>query len=125
MKLKVMDLLQGHNALTQFCQIKHPPHSIAYRAGRAMSKLESLAKEIEIKRVALIKQYGKPSEDGKTITVPDESMKEFESKVQELMDSEVEVDVHTIDIQQLHNPIEPSILGPLLGWFIVDSEGSM
>ena len=120
-KMTAVALLESFHALQQLGQKKLPPHPLAYRVGKAISAVGSIAKGIEKKRQALVREYGILTEDKKNIEVPADKMKDFEAAVQALMDSEVEVVVNTVEIEMFHEAIEPAILAPLLSWFIVES----
>lgn len=121
-KMTAVALLESFHALQQLGQKKLPPHPVAYRVGKAIATVSVLAKGIEKKRQALIKEYGVLTEDKKNIEVPAEKMKDFEAAVQALMESEVEVNVHTVEIEMFHEAIEAAILAPLLSWFIVEGQ---
>lgn len=120
-KMKAVVLIESFHALNSLGQKKLPPHPVAYRVGKAIAKVSSVAKQIEMDRKAIVKEFGVLTEDKKNIEVPAEKMPAFEAKVQALMDSEVEVECHTIEINDLADNIEPAILSPLIDWFIVES----
>jgi len=113
--------IESYHALKQLGAKKLPAFPVAYRVGKAIQKLESIMKDIERKRQALIKEYGTLSEDKSKIEVSQERMEEFTAKTEELQDSEVEVDLNSVDIQMFIEPIEATIISPLLGWFIVEA----
>lgn len=124
-KMSAIKLIEGFHALQQLGQKKLPPFPVAYRVGEAIQKLESTVKDIERKRRALVKEYGVLSEDKIKIEVQADRMEEFTVKTEALQISEVEVDVPKISIMLFIEPIEPAILSPLLGWFIVEVEDAV
>lgn len=118
--MKLDTLIKGWPALQDLGNKPLKPYPTAYRVAKALTMVKAVLDDSEKARVALIRKYGAPSEDGKQVSVTLENQAAYAAEEEALRNSEVSVDLHPIAFADLGDaPIEGAVLRPLLGWFIV------
>jgi hypothetical protein len=109
MKLKIEQVVESFQVLGRLGQEKMPV-KLAYEIQRNARLMEPDFKAREEKRVELIKtKYGVTGENGDIMVLPDR-MEAFVKDMMDLDSVEVELDLHTIDLDNLNINITPNDL---------------
>lgn len=77
------------------------PIKINFYLQKNKAALTSLAQDIETARLNILRQYGSPSEDGDQYIIPKENIEEAQQELNDLLALEQEVNIYTIDINNL------------------------
>lgn len=77
------------------------PIKINFYLQKNKATLTSLAQDIETARLNILRQYGSPSEDGDQYIIPKENIEEAQQELNDLLALEQEVNIYTIDINNL------------------------
>jgi len=120
MKLKLVEAVQGFNAL-QRIGIEKMPIKLAYTIQRNMRLLEADVRAYEEKRVDLIKtKYGVKDEED-NFKVPPKRFDAFQKQLNQLGQVEIEVAIQTIPMEDVTFNISPNDL-IFLEWLFVDGD---
>lgn len=93
---------------------------IAYKISKIMDEAKIAVKLVEAKRIDLAKEFGTLNEERtQYIFSSDEANKEFSSRLEELLNEEVDMDITPIDIADVKDDIviEPGNI-EYIAWFI-------
>ena len=77
------------------------PIKINFYLQKNKAALTSLAQDIETARLNILRQYGSPSEDGDQYIIPKENIEEAQQELNYLLALEQEINIYTIDINNL------------------------
>jgi hypothetical protein len=99
MKLKLSEIVIGIHALQRIGNEKLPIQ-IAYNLQRNMRLMQPEAQQYDDKRVELIKTKYGVEKDGNW-TVPPDNLTEFQAEMNDLGSVEVDIDVHTINLDEV------------------------
>ena|SRR3990167_284432 len=110
MKTKLGVIVSDLENLKELQAIKMPV-KISYRLKRLVYKLQPILKSYDEKRNELVKEFGEEDEEKKIWNVKKESLPEFYAKLQELLDTDEEIDFEKIKIGELGGiEIAPKLL---------------
>lgn len=95
------------------------PVSASYKIAKNMSKLEKEVIIIAGEEQKLLNRYATKDDQGKPIMVSDgqfkcKDVKEFNAKMEELLNIETDVDIMIIPINQMNCNIKPNILNKIM-----------
>lgn len=122
--VKIADLLNSTDVLQKLAQ-KDFKAKLAWSIARLLRTAEEEIKNFNETRMNLITKYGEKDDNGELITdvngnckiVPD-SIVNFSNELEDLLQTEVEINANKIDIEQLENldftPSEISVLEPFI-----------
>lgn len=106
-KVKISDLLNSTDALQKLAGTELKA-KLAWQVGRILKAADTEIQSFNDTRMNLIKKYGEKDESGELITdekgnckIPNEVLNEFSNELNELVDSEVEINVNPIAIDNL------------------------
>lgn len=111
MKMKLAEVRVAHANLMAL-SYKKLPHKLAYAVAKNLMKLESELKLIEERRMEMITTYAVKDEEGNPV-IKDakydlgDNKEAFNKEFMEFMETETEVDIHTIscaELDALENP---------------------
>ncbi len=112
-KIKLQDIISHEASLVKLLEIKLPVKA-SYRIKRLIDKLQPELKTFVEKRMELFKEYGVHDEEKDTYSVENISKsarEEFDSKIIELLELEVNIDFEKLKIDELGDvKIEPKLL---------------
>ena len=118
MKITLENAVLGFMAL-QRVGVEKFPIKLAYTLQRNMRILQPDTKQYEDQRMELVKtKYGKENEEGGW-EIPPEKRKAFEKQIETLGSVELELDLHTIDLDTVNINISPNDLYALEWMFVV------
>lgn len=101
------------------------PVKVWYALSKNASKLTSADKVSESARIKLVEKYGDKAEGSDVVTVSEAKMPDFQKEYIDLMNIEVDVEFHSIDVKYLEQEIKSmnGVPGILLFFnYIVDGE---
>ncbi len=108
-------------ALQSLATKKLPPYPTAYRVGKALAAMQSEERHLQLMHANLVKKYGELDESKQNWKVKPENTDEFNAEFNPILESEVELEIPTIDVTDLgKEPIEPVVISSLIDWFIYD-----
>lgn len=122
--VKIADLLNSTDVLQKLAQ-KDFKAKLAWSIARLLRTAEEEIKNFNETRMNLITKYGEKDDNGELITdvngnckiVPDR-IANFSNELEDLLQTEVEINANKIDIEQLENldftPSEISVLEPFI-----------
>lgn len=101
---------------------------LAWSISRLLKAAETEIQSFNDTRINLIKQYGEKDENGELITdengnckIPEESLKEFSAQLNELVNTEVEINANKLSIDDLENlDFTPAEMAQLEPFFDLD-----
>ena len=123
-KVKIAELLNSTDTLQKLSQ-KDFKAKLAWSVARLLKNAEKEIQEFNDTRMELIKKYGEKDDQGELITdekgnckiLPD-SISEFTNELNELIETEIELNANKIDIDLLENidftPAEMALLEPFI-----------
>lgn len=123
-KIKVSELLNGSEALQKLAGTELKAR-LAWQVGRLLKAADVEIQGFNETRMNLIKKYGEKDENGELITdekdnckINPESMSDFTNELNELIESEIEINANKIKIDDLDNqeftPAEMAQLEPFV-----------
>lgn len=97
--MKNKEIIEHINALGEFTKEKLPV-KLSFAIVKNFNKLQMAYKDYDESRKALIEEYSEKNEKGETIPdkISDDNIEKWNKEIAELLDIEVEVDIHTVDI---------------------------
>lgn len=122
--VKIADLLNSTDVLQKLAQ-KDFKAKLAWSIARLLRTAEEEIKNFNETRMNLITKYGEKDDNGELITddngnckIVPESIVNFSNELEDLLQTEVEINANKIDIEQLENldftPSEISVLEPFI-----------
>ena len=108
-KIKIQDLLNSTEALQKLAQtsLKARP---AFYVSKMLKAADKEIQEFNETRMNLIKKYGEKDENGELITdenqnckIPDAEIATFSEELNELVNTEVEINANKLKIEDLEN----------------------
>lgn len=122
--VKISDLLNSTETLQKLAQ-KDFKAKLAWSIARLLKSAEAEIQSFNDTRMNLIRKYGQKDENGELITdengnckIEQESINEFTNELNELVNTEVEINANKIDINLLENidftPSDMAILEPFV-----------
>ena len=122
MKITLEQAVIGFNALQRIGGEKFPI-KLAYTLQRNMRLLQPDVKEYEEKRIELVKtKYG--IKEGENWQVTPDKVEAFSKEIESLTSIEIELDLHTIELDGVSMDIAPNDLYAL-DWMFVDKNMSL
>lgn len=123
-KVKILDLVNSTETLQKLSQ-KDFKAKLAWSIARLLKAAEKEIQEFNDTRMNLIKKYGEKDENGELVTddkgnckIDNSVLNEFSNELNDLMNTEVEINANKIDIELLENleftPSEMAILEPFV-----------
>ena len=123
-KVKLSELLDSTETLKKLSQ-KDFKAKLAWSISRLLKAAEQEIQEFNDTRMNLINKYGEKGDDGQLVTddkgncrIVPESIQEFSNELNELINTEVEINANPIDIELLEDleftPAEMSQLEPFI-----------
>ncbi len=82
------------------------PIKLSYKLGKILRQVDNEVQEIENSRIELVKKYGTPDDETKTIKVLDKDQEKFMEEYGDLLNVEVELDIIPIHIDELPDDIK-------------------
>ena len=98
MNLKLGDVRNSLDSLKKLLGTDLPV-KVSYKLSKIVKKVNSEIKELEDKRIELIKQYGELKDE--KIEVKPENLVLFMSELQTLLDLEIDLDIQPIKLDEL------------------------
>ena len=122
--VKISDLLNSTETLQKLAQ-KDFKAKLAWSIARLLKSAEAEIQSFNDTRMNLIRKYGQKDENGELITdengnckIEQESINEFTNELNELVNTEVEINANKIDINLLEDidftPSDMAILEPFV-----------
>lgn len=122
--VRIADLLNSTDVLQKLAQ-KDFKAKLAWSIARLLRTAEEEIKNFNETRMNLITKYGEKDDNGELITdengnckIVPESIVNFSNELEDLLQTEVEINANKIDIEQLENldftPSEISVLEPFI-----------
>jgi len=99
MNVKLGTLVEATQALNELGTAKLPAKA-AYRVAKAIEKIGGHVKTFESVRAETIKRYGEEQENG-NFMVPQDKVQAFMDELNPLIDEDIELDIHPIDVEML------------------------
>ena len=106
-KVKISDLLNGTDALKKLSETELKA-KLAWQVGRLLKAADAEIQSFNEARLNLIKKYGEKDENGELITdendnckITQESINDFTNELNELVESEIEINANKINIDSL------------------------
>lgn len=106
-KVKISDLLNGTDALKKLSETELKA-KLAWQVGRLLKAADAEIQSFNEARLNLIKKYGEKDENGELITdendnckITQESISDFTNELNELVESEIEINANKINIDSL------------------------
>lgn len=106
-KVKISDLLNGTDALKKLSETELKA-KLAWQVGRLLKAADAEIQSFNEARLNLIKKYGEKDENGELITdendnckITQESISDFTNELNELVESEIEINANKININSL------------------------
>ena len=106
-KVKISDLLNSTEALQKLAGTELKA-KLAWQVGRILKSADTEIQSFNDTRMNLIKKYGEKDEAGELVTddsgnckIPNESLAMFSSELNELIDTEIEINANKIAIDSL------------------------
>ncbi len=96
MKIHVYEIVAANQVLNRIRTLALPPRG-AFAFDRLSKKIEEEMKTIDERRVAIVKELGKPNGDG-SFHVPDDKMEEFWSKWNPILEEEIEAEMPSVKL---------------------------
>ena len=123
-KVKIAELLNSTETLRKISQ-KDFKAKVAWQIARILKAAEAEIQGFNDTRMTLIKKYGEKDENGELITdergnckIPPDNLDEFNTELNDLLATEVEINGDRIEIEQLNNcdftPSEMALLEPFI-----------
>ena len=123
-KVKILDLVNSTETLQKLSQ-KDFKAKLAWSIARLLKAAEKEIQEFNDTRMNLIRKYGEKDENGELITddkgnckIDNSVLNEFSNELNDLMNTEVEINANKIDIELLENleftPSDMAILEPFV-----------
>lgn len=91
MKIKLYDVINNTEQLKALQDVKFPV-KVSYKINRLVSKLEPELKAFNETRSKLIMELGEQQENGETKITNADKIIDFQNKIKELFDQEIEID---------------------------------
>lgn len=108
-KVKISDLLNGTDALKKLSETELKA-KLAWQVGRLLKAADAEIQSFNEARLNLIKKYGEKDESGELITdekdnckIDQENINDFTSELNELVESEIEINANKISIDSLED----------------------
>ena len=108
-KLKISDLLNSTEALQKLAG-KELKAKLAWQVSRVLKLAEKEIQDFNETRMNLIKKYGEKDENGELVTdennnckINNESINDFSNELNELIESEIEINANKIKIEDIEN----------------------
>ena len=108
-KVKINDLLNGTEALQKLASTELKA-KLAWQVGRLLKAADTEIQSFNETRMNLIKKYGEKDENGELITddkgnckIITEGLNEFTNELNELIETEVEINANKINIDSLED----------------------
>jgi hypothetical protein len=121
MKLTLSQIVNGYAALARVGSEKMNI-KLAYNIQRNMRIMEPEAQQFEKARVELVKtKYGKEDPETKAFSVPPPKLEAFQKELGQLLEVEVDLDIHTVQMDDFSIEITPIDL-MALHWMFVNGE---
>ena len=128
-KVTISDLLNSTDTLQKLAQ-KDFKAKLAWSIARLLKSAETEIQGFNDARMNLIRKYGEKDENGQLITdekdnckIGNESITEFSNELNELMNSEVEINANKIKMELLENlDFTPSDMAALEPFVELDEE---
>lgn len=112
MKLQIKDIINvitpikdGEKSKFEALLETKLPIKASYRVMRLLDKLQPELKIYENKRNELVKEFGEEQENGEVRVVDPKKLEEFQKKIIELLDIEVDVDFEKLKLDELGDVI--------------------
>ena len=123
-KVKIADLINSTETLQKLAQ-KDFKAKLAWSIARLLKSAETEIQGFNATRMNLIKKYGEKDENGELITdengnckINNDAVQEFSDELNEILETEVEINANQIDIELLENveftPSDMAILEPFI-----------
>ena len=101
MKLKLKQIWAAQQAMPKLLQKELGDVKASYWIAKNGRKLEQEIVDMEKARITLVKTYGAEDTESKKWSVPPAQLDEFNRKYEGLMDTEVDVDIKEISLDQI------------------------
>jgi|TARA_R110000851_G_scaffold230898_1_gene383671 hypothetical protein len=99
--MKTIEIVNAQPILEKMVAFDLPLAS-AVKLAKNVTEINEVFKLFSEKRMALFTKYGAPDEDNEgSIVVLEENKEEFQSKFNELLSSEIEIDIKKLNIEDL------------------------
>jgi hypothetical protein len=114
-KVTLGELLGSLNAAKALFETKLAAKP-AYTLAKFLRKAGNHVEDFDKARLALLKQYGEPAEDGQSYIFPDDDKRtEYNKQVETLLVEEVEIEVNPVCLSDLkHVDVSPASIAPVL-----------
>lgn len=102
--MKNREIIDHINAIGGFTKEKVPV-KLSFAVVKNFNKLQAAYKDYDESRRALIEEYSEKDEKGEIIPdkIADENAEKWNKEINELLDIEVDVDIHTVGIDVIEN----------------------
>lgn len=102
--MKNREIIEHINALGNFTKEKLPV-KLSFAIVKNFNKLQMAYKDYDESRKALLDEYSEKNEKGEIIPdkIADENIEKWNKEINELLDIEVDVDIHTVSIDVIEN----------------------
>lgn len=115
MNIKLRQLIESDQPLARLAQMKQPV-KVAYRISRAIRLIRPELESFYSQRSMILEKYGDVQDDGR-YQIRQESMDQFKSEIETLLDEPVELAIHAISLEDLTGDISPLDIESL-SWLI-------
>lgn len=109
MKVKLLDIVNSNQVLNKLLNSNKMPVKEAYMLSRSVKKIQEELTEFDNVRVKLVKELGEKTE-GDNYIIKQENEGIFREKIDEILNTEIEVNITKIGIDKLDglglSPIE-------------------
>jgi hypothetical protein len=100
MDIKGSELQQSTNALMRI-MTKPMQFKLAYRLTRTADKLQSAFKDLDKRRIVLVKEFGVKDEAKGTVSVPPDKIEVFQSAFDKVLAETIVIDIDPIPLDLL------------------------
>lgn len=104
------------------------PFRLRYRLNRNFEILEKDVKYFDMQRMILMAKYGNETDNGKKIIIPEEKQEEYKTQINNLIDSEIEHTIMTLEpedivlINDTDINVSPDAMKVFIGYMTNDPE---
>ncbi len=99
MKATLKEIWASQRALGKLTKVVPLPIKTSYGVGVRTKKLLTEIEEVEAKRLELVKKYGEAQSGTEQISVSEENMKKFTDEFNELLATEIEIDIQKFNVE--------------------------
>jgi len=103
MKATLKEIWSCQRALGKLAKVSPIPIKTSYWVANRTKKLMKEIEEVEAKRLELVKKYGEEESGTKQVSVSEENMQKFSDEFNELLSTEIEVDIQKFSIEDFPN----------------------